>query len=125
MFLAMLNETQKKAFLSLAARFVAEDKLIGKGEMGWIDGLKREMGMGKKIKAGDEPPEDLFPVFDTHMSRVVATLEIIRLGYVDGVYSTAENAFVAKMALPLNFPRNLYALWTIGPPATPPLPVKR
>ncbi len=97
MYLSMLNDTQKKAFLSLMARFVAEDGLVERGELGWLEGLKREMGMGRETKASDELPEDLFPLFDTHKSQVIASLETIRLGYVDGDYSPEEDRFVAKM----------------------------
>ena len=97
MFLSMLSEPQKKAFLALAARYVAEDGLVGRAELAWMDGLKREMGMSQH-RAGDEPPEALFPLFDSPSSQVIAMLEIIRLGYVDGEHSPAESAFVATMA---------------------------
>lgn len=110
MFLAMLNETQKKAFLALAAQYVTEDGLVQRGEMGWMDGLKREMGMSQRTKIGAEPPEELFPVFDGHTSKVIVMLEIIRLGYVDGDFSAAENAFVAKMAAAFGFSREFVLL---------------
>ncbi len=107
MFLTMLSETQKKAFLSLAARFVAEDGLVERGEMGWLEGLKREMGMGEGTRAGDELPEDLFPIFDTPTSQIIATLETIRLGYVDGDFCAAEDKFAAKMVLAFGLPEEL------------------
>jgi len=107
MFLAMLNESQRKAFLALAARFVSEDRHVERGEMGWLEGLKREMGMDRRTRASDELPEDLFPVFDTHTSRVIAALEIMRLGYVDGSYCTMEDAFVSRMANAFGFPQEL------------------
>ncbi len=103
MFLAMLNETQKKAFLALAAQYVAEDGLVQRGELGWMDGLKREMGLGPNTRIGTEPPEELFPAFDSHTSRVIVMLEIMRLGYVDGDFSAAENTFVTKMAAAFGF----------------------
>ena len=97
MFLSMLSEPQKKAFLALAARYVAEDGLVERKELGWMDGLKREMSMSQQ-RAGDEPPEELFPLFDSRSSQIIAILEIIRLGYVDGEHSPAESVFVAAMA---------------------------
>lgn len=103
MFLAMLNDKQKQAFIALAAHYVAEDGLVQRGELGWMDGLKREMGMGLRTKIGHEPPEELFPVFDSHTAKVIAMLEIIRLGYVDGDFSPGENTFAGKMASAFGF----------------------
>jgi hypothetical protein len=107
MFLSMLNEAQKKAFLALAARYVAEDGLVERNEMGWMDGLKREMGMDQRTRAGDEAPEGMFPLFDSRSSQVIAMLEIIRLGYVDGEHSPAESAFVTRMAQAFGLPPEL------------------
>lgn len=98
MFLSVLNESQKRAFIKIAERFIDADSVIDMDEMELITLLERETGISPESGYSDEKLSDLFAVFDTKKARAVVMLEILRLGHIDNEYHAAESSFISTMA---------------------------
>ncbi len=98
MFLSMLNEPQKGAFIKIAERFIDADGVIDMDEIEMITLLERETGISPESEHSDEELSDLFAVFDTKKARAVVMLEILRLGHADNEYHAAESKFISTMA---------------------------
>lgn len=104
MFLQSLNEQQREAFLVLASKIAMSDGEDSSEELAAIDSLKTEMGIThnvdiQKVLAGLD-----VSAFDTHRSRVVAALELLRLTYADEYVHEAEVAEVRDVCTAMGFP---------------------
>ncbi len=104
MFLEMLKMSQREAFLVLASRVAISDGEDSAEEQAAIEVLKAEMGITrdvdmKKVLAGID-----VSLFDTHKSRVIAALELLRLAYADEYVHEAEIAEVRAICNTMGFP---------------------
>ncbi len=104
MFLQLLNEQQREAFLILASKVAISDGEDSAEELAAMESLKAEMDIShdvdiKKVLDGLD-----VSAFDTHQSRVIAALELLRLTYVDEYVHEAEVAEVRDVCIAMGFP---------------------
>ena len=116
MFLEILNNEQREAFLVLACRIAISDGEDSAEEMEAIDGLRQEMGIAGEIDMKNVLADIDVSAFDTHKSRVVAALELLRLAYADEYVHEAEIAEVREVCEAMGFPEEW--LSTMGEWAT-------
>lgn len=116
MFLEMLNEDQKKSFLVLASRVTMADGEDSAEEMDALHALGREMGISTDIDIKKALGEIDVAPFDTHRSRVIAALELLRLAYADAYVHEAEVVEVRDICTAMGFPEEW--LSTMGEWAT-------
>ncbi len=96
MFLRTLNLEEKRAFLSLASRFIAADGRLDPKEEAMLAEMKQEMGIDQGWEGRAEA--QLLSSFKTRPSRIAALLELLGLAHSDSEYSAQESAFVARAA---------------------------
>lgn len=104
MFLQMLNEQQREAFLVLASKIAISDGEDSTEEMDAIESLKAEMGLTKNVDMKKVLDDMDVSAFDTHRSRVVTALELLRLTYADEYVHEAEVAEVRDVCTAMGFP---------------------
>lgn len=116
MFLEILNAEQREAFLVLASRVAIADGEDSSEEMQAIDSIRDEMGLTRPVDMRKVLADlDVSP-FDTHKSRVVAALELLRLAYADEYVHESEIAEVRNVCEAMGFPEEW--LSTMGEWAT-------
>ncbi len=116
MFLDMLNDEQKRKFLVLANRLAMADGEDSSEEIEAINAIKVEMGVSEDADVTEVLGEIDTTAFDTHKSRVVAALELLRLAYVDEYVHESEIAIVREICATMGFPEEW--LSTMGEWAT-------
>lgn len=116
MFLDMLNTEQREAFLVLASRIAMSDGEDSVEEMEAIDALREEMGLQNNVDMKRVLSDIDVSAFDTHKSRVIAALELLRLAYADEYVHEAEIAEVRDVCEAMGFPEEW--LSTMGEWAT-------
>ena len=116
MFLELLNAPQRESFLVLASRIAISDGEDSTEEMEAIEDLKKEMGIYYDIDLKKILADLDVSAFDTHKSRVVAALELLRLAYADEYVHEAEIAEVRAVCEAMGFPEEW--LSTMGEWAT-------
>jgi tellurite resistance protein len=99
MFLNMLTEAQKKAFLAIAMKIIGADGLLDPRERQMIEGMRYEMGLWNETDLPKGSIEELAKPFDTRQSRVTLMLEGIALAYVDEEYTSEEEKILRALAL--------------------------
>ncbi|MDA8637627.1 hypothetical protein N9L49_03325 [Rhodospirillales bacterium] len=116
MFLDMLNEAQREAFLIMAGRLAIADGEDSAEELEALSDLKREMGITREVKMDEILADVDVSAFDTHKGRVIAALELLRLAYADEYVHEAEIAEVRLVCEAMVFPEEW--LTTMGEWAT-------
>ncbi len=116
MFLEILTEPQKKSFLVLASRVTMADGEDSAEELEALSDLGREMGIRADIDMKAALADIDVQAFDTHKSRVVAALELLRLAYADAYVHEAEVVEVRNICTAMGFPEEW--LSTMGEWAT-------
>lgn len=67
-----------------------------------LDEFKREMALSSKSIDELAPTSDLSQVFDTHRTRRIAIINLLRLSYVDGEFDVEEECFLKQVAVLFN-----------------------
>lgn len=116
MFLDMLNQAQRDAFIILAGRLAVSDGEDSVEELEALTALKHEMGISREVNMDEILAEIDVRAFDTHKSRVIASLELLRLAYADEYVHEAEIAEVRNVCEAMGFPEEW--LTTMGEWAT-------
>jgi len=116
MFLEMLNDAQREAFLILASRIAMADGEDSAEEMEAIESLRQEMGVHGDIDMRRVLGDINVSAFDTHKARVIAALELLRMAYADEYVHEAEIAEVRDVCEAMGFPEEW--LSTMGEWAT-------
>lgn len=116
MFLDMLNSQQCEAFIVLAGRLAIADGEDSAEELEALSSLKKEMGITREVTMDEILADIDVHAFDTHKSRVIAALELLRLAYADEYVHEAEIAEVRKVCEAMGFPEEW--LTTMGEWAT-------
>lgn len=98
MFLYMLSDNQKIAFLDLAGQAIRVDGRIASEEMALLETMKREMALPSTVLPQGRGLSEAANAFDTRASKVAALLELIGLGLADGHLHDMEDDFLAKVA---------------------------
>lgn len=98
MFLGVLNEEERKAFVALAEQMIESDGIVVGPERDALQALQQEMGEPATTKSEITDTEALAAVFKTRRSRVAALLELVGLGYSDAEYSVDEHSLVTSIS---------------------------
>lgn len=104
MFLDLLNERQREAFLILASSVAMADGEDSAEEMDAMDSLRREMGIHHDVDIQAALGKIDVTSFNTHQARVVVALELLRLTYADEYVHEAEIAQVREICTAMGFP---------------------
>lgn len=97
MFLNMLTDAQKCAFLAMATKVVMADGGVGPEEDAALEVRRAEMGGGVTA-----PAEQIFgpsdtAVFDTRRSQTIALLELYLLAYSDSKFDPDERPILDEL----------------------------
>lgn len=108
MFLNLLTPKEKIAFLALAEKLIKSDETIEASEMILLKAMQREMEimeelMDKEIREEDienlsEDIEVICKEFTSKKSKVSVLMELIGLGFVDGIFLPQERDFIYLIA---------------------------
>ena len=102
MFLNMLDDDEKRAFVLLAERLIEADGIVVGSEAAALAALKAEMGVGDV--AGQElSVEELAYAFKDRRSRVAALLELFGLAHSDSNFHMSEVSLIASVAYFMGF----------------------
>lgn len=102
MFLASLNDEQKKAFLAIGMKIIGADSHLDVREREMIQGMRYEMGLFHPLELPHSSIEDLAKTFDSKRSQSIVLLESIGLAYSDGDYTEKEKKILRALALSFN-----------------------
>lgn len=102
MFLNMLDDDEKRAFVLLAERLIEADGIVVGSEAAALASLKAEMGVGDVV--GQEASiEELAYTFKDRRSRVAALLELFGLAHSDSNFHMSEVSLIASVAYFMGF----------------------
>jgi len=99
MFLARLNDEQKKAFLAIAMKIVGADYRLDPEESKMIEQMRYEMGLFQETDIPRGSIEELAKPFDTHKSQAIVLMEGIALCYSDKEFSGEEQKIMRALAI--------------------------
>jgi len=98
MWLRVLNDRQREALLGLAHNIVVSDGLLDPNEEGMIDEFKREMELNPATESDYLELDGIEHIFDTRKSRMIAVLNLLRLGYADGAFEIEEECLLKQIS---------------------------
>jgi uncharacterized tellurite resistance protein B-like protein len=98
MFLHILNDSQQKAFLALAKRFIEADSQIAEEEQNTLELMYAEMNLSFDEELPSGETSEMLAAFDTRQARVAALLELISTGHADNSFDPAESEFIRQAA---------------------------
>jgi uncharacterized tellurite resistance protein B-like protein len=115
MFLNLLKQEEKIAFLTLAKKIISIDSTISKQEMTLLNSMKRELEIDDvDVQYLDASIEDICTQFTNSKSKVSAIMELIGIGFVDGKFVLEEQNLIYQIADAMNISReetNMYIDW--------------
>lgn len=100
MFLNILKENEKIAFIQLAKVIIKADKHIANQEMLLLKSFRDELDMDEVLNLSEnsESIEWLCNQFSSPKSKVSALMELIGMGYVDGKFVMEEQNLIFEIA---------------------------
>lgn len=110
MWLSQLSAQQREALLGLAHNVVVSDGLLDPNEEGMLDEFKREMDLGPAEDVEYLELSGIEKIFDSHKSRVVALLNLLRLGYADGAFEIEEECLLREVCKAFQLPDEEFLL---------------
>jgi uncharacterized tellurite resistance protein B-like protein len=115
MFLNLLKQEEKIAFLTLAKKIISIDSTISKQEMVLLNSMKRELELDDiDVQYLDASIEEVCLLFSNSKSKVSAIMELIGIGFVDGKFVLEEQNLIYQIADAMNISReetNMYIDW--------------
>jgi tellurite resistance protein len=109
MWLSSLSAVQREALMGLAHNVVVSDGLLDPNEEGMLDEFKQEMGL-EHVNVEYLELSGIEKVFDTRQSRVVALVNLLRLGYADGAFEIEEECLLREVCKAFQFPDEEFLL---------------
>ncbi len=103
MWLMTLTDSQRGALIGLAQHLIHADDVMDISEEFILEDFRRQMKRHGSSGAPSESVERLAKCFDTHMSRSVALLNLLRLGYANGSFDVEEESLMLRFADALGF----------------------
>ena len=91
MFLHELSREQQQAFPVLVRQVIAADERLAMQEVECLAAIYREIGLQPETAEAPDVALDLNFLFDTPRSRAVVFIELLLVGYADGVFDDQEN----------------------------------
>lgn len=98
MFLALLNDDEKSAFVGLADHLITADDMVLGEEKQALAALKREMGLAGTVAGDEQPVDELAAIFSSRRSRIAALLELLGLAYSDADFALNEESMIVVAA---------------------------
>ena len=109
MWLSSLSVEQREALMGLAHNVVVSDGLLDPNEEGMLDEFKREMELSQ-VDVGYLELSGIERVFDSRKSRVVAVVNLLRLGYADGAFEIEEECVLREVCKAFQLPDEEFLL---------------
>ena len=110
MWLSQLSDKQREALLGLAHNVVVSDGLLDPNEEGMLDELKREMDLTSAEDVEYLELSGIEEIFDSRRSRVVALVNLLRLGYADGAFEIEEECLLREVCKAFQLPDEEFLL---------------
>jgi len=110
MWLSCLSQEQRQALLGLAHNVVVSDGLLDPNEEGMLDEFRREMELSASADIEYMELSGIEQVFDSHKSRVVALINLLRLGYADGAFEIEEECLLREVCKAFGLPDDEFLL---------------
>jgi tellurite resistance protein len=96
--------------MGLAHNVVVSDGLLDPNEEGMLDEFKREMELNPADDAEYLELSGIEQIFDSHKSRVVALVNLLRLGYADGAFEIEEECLLREVCKAFQLPDEEFLL---------------
>jgi len=98
MWMTALTAEQRRALLGLAHNVVVSDGLLDPNEEFMLDAFKREMDLNPKVESDYFELDGIERVFESHKSRTIALLNLLRICYVDGAFEIEEECLLKEVS---------------------------
>lgn len=98
MWLSALSDQQRVALLGLAHDVVVSDGVLDPNEELMLDEFKREMALNPDTQSEYLDLDGIEHIFDSHKSRVIAILNLLRISYVDGAFEVEEECLLKEVS---------------------------
>jgi tellurite resistance protein len=103
MWLSSLTSEQREALMGLAHNVVVSDGLLDPNEEGMLDEFKREMELNQ-VDVEYLELSGIEQIFDSRKSRVIALVNLLRLGYADGAFEIEEECLLREVCKAFQLP---------------------
>lgn len=103
MFLSLLEEKQKIAFIDLAQRLIGSDRKFSSEEIDLFRVMVAEMDLLKVPSPTNRSIAELAESFDSKKSKCVAAIELISLAYADNELAAGEIKMLKEFLWYLDF----------------------
>lgn len=112
MFLNTLSNEEKIMFLDMAIHASQVNGLVEESERSILEQYCKEMNLKPYEKTELHSVNEIISFFSSssEVSKRVAVLELLGLGYIDGIYDETENAVVKDFAIGIGLSEETYKL---------------
>lgn len=110
MWLSTLSTEQRRALLGLAHNVVVSDGLLDPNEEWMLGEMKREMELNPADDSEYLELSGIEEIFDSRQSRVVALVNLLRLGYADGAFEIEEECLLREVCKAFQLPDDEFLL---------------
>ena len=98
MWLSNLSKDQHQALIRLAHNVIVSDGLLDPNEEGMFDLMKKEMGIENSQEVEYLSLDGIETTFPDRKTRIIALINLIRVGYVDGAFEIEEECLLRDLA---------------------------
>ena len=98
MWLSNLSKDQHQALIRLAHNVIVSDGLLDPNEEGMFDLMKKEMGIKNSEEVEYLSLDGIETIFPDRKTRIIALINLIRIGYVDGAFEIEEECLLRDLA---------------------------
>ena len=98
MWLSNLSKDQHQALIRLAHNVIVSDGLLDPNEEGMFDLMKKEMGIENSEEVEYLSLDGVETIFPDRKTRIIALINLIRIGYVDGAFEIEEECLLRDLA---------------------------
>jgi hypothetical protein len=98
MWLSNLSKDQHQALIRLAHNVIVSDGLLDPNEEGMFDLMKKEMGIENSEEVEYLSLDGIETIFPDRKTRIIALINLIRIGYVDGAFEIEEECLLRDLA---------------------------
>ena len=98
MWLSNLSKGQHQALIRLAHNVIVSDGLLDPNEEGMFDLMKKEMGIENSQEVEYLSLDGVETIFPDRKTRIIALINLIRIGYVDGAFEIEEECLLRDLA---------------------------
>lgn len=110
MFLSLLTQKQKEAFLCLAHNVVVSDGDLTVGEELMMEDMRREMNMDSDFIPHYIDMVGMEDIFQSRKARTTVMIALIRLGYADGAFEVEEQSLLKVLCKAFDISDSDFAL---------------